>query len=323
MTAGVQPGGLTLRITEREMLADGVAGLTLAHPDDQALPAWSAGAHIDVRLDGDGVRQYSLCGDVHDRGRYRIAVLRKDRAEGGQGGSARMHELQVGMALSVDGPRNHFALHPSPRYLFIAGGIGITPILPMLAEATARGADWRCVYGGRSRASMAFTDALATHGDAIALRPQDEHGLIELDGLLREPRPDTLVYCCGPEPLLQAVAAACARHGWAEDALHVERFAAATPAAPGGDTPFEVVLARSRTRVTVAADQTLLEALEHVGIPVVSSCGAGVCGTCETPVLEGEPDHRDAILSNAERACGKTMMICVSRARSASLVLDL
>ncbi len=321
-----QPLALSLRVVARDILADQVVGLTLAHPEGVDLPAWTAGAHIDLVLEGGLVRQYSLCGDTGDTRQYRIAVLRQEAANGGRGGSCQVHALPLHAALAVQGPRNHFALQPSSRYLFIAGGIGVTPILPMLAAASASVAQWQCLYGGRSRASMAFTDLPARYGDAVHFWPQDEAGLPDLDALLGEPRSDTQIYCCGPEPLLRAVAAACTRHGWPADALHVERFAAAPPsldAADDADAAFDVVLARSDKRVRVGACESLLDALGAAGITVPSSCGAGVCGTCETAVLDGTPEHRDAILSAEERASGQTMMICVSRSCSPCLVLDL
>lgn len=323
---GVTPASsIALRVIARDVLADQVVGLTLAHPEGQALPAWTAGAHIDLMLENGVVRQYSLCGDAADRNQYRIAVLRQDPATGGRGGSCRVHGLDAGATIEIAGPRNHFALQPSPRYLFIAGGIGVTPILPMLDEATASGAQWQCVYGGRNRASMAFTERLRRHGGAVRLTPQDESGLLDLEALLCQPRDDTRIYCCGPESLLQAVTASCERYGWKPGSLHVERFAAAPPSPDTAvvDTPFEVVLARSGLRVAVGATQSVLEALDCAGVPVPFSCGAGVCGTCETAVLEGRADHRDAILSDEERASGQTMMICVSRSHTSCLVLDL
>jgi ferredoxin-NADP reductase len=229
--------------------------------------------------------------------------------------------LQAGDAVVVRGPRNHFALQEAPRYLFLAGGIGITPLLPMVQEVAAQGAEWRLVYGGRNRGSMAFLDELAEHGDRVALRPQDEHGLLDLDGLLGTPSPDTTVYCCGPEPLLAAVEHAC--RDWPRGALHVERFAARPNTAPTRDQPFEVVLARSGRTLTVPSDRSVLSVVEEAGVGVLSSCSEGTCGTCETGVLEGEPDHRDAVLDDDERAANDCMMICVSRSCGPRLVLDL
>jgi ferredoxin-NADP reductase len=230
-------------------------------------------------------------------------------------------QLAVGDVVRVRGPRNNFPLEPSPRYLFIAGGIGITPLLPMIATADAAGADWQLVYGGRQRSSMAFLDELARHGDRVLVRPQDETGLLDLDGLLATPQADTRVYCCGPEPLLAAVEQRCA--GWPPGSLHVERFSPRPPGAPARLEAFEVVLARSELTVDVPPDRSILEVVEDAGIPVLSSCAEGTCGTCETAVLEGLPDHRDSVLSEEERAANDCMMICVSRSCSSRLVLDL
>jgi ferredoxin-NADP reductase len=299
-----------------EPLAEGVRGLTLRAADGGELPSWRPGAHVDLCLTPELVRQYSLCGDPADRRRWRLAVLREPD---GRGGSRYVHErLAVGDRLTVDGPRNHFELLGAPAYLFIAGGIGITPILPMVTAAEAAGADWRLLYGGRRRASMAFVDRLAAHGDRVSIRPQDAGGLLDLS-VLDRPRSGTLVYCCGPEALLAAVEARCT--GWPVGALRVERFT--TPAMSGPDHDFEVVLAGSGRTVPVPAGVSILKAVEEAGVPVLSSCQEGTCGTCETAVLDGEPEHRDVVLTEAERAAGDVMMICVSRCRGERLVLDL
>ena len=299
-----------------EPLAEGVRGLTLRAADGGELPAWQPGAHVDLRLAPDLVRQYSLCGDPADRHRWQVAVLREPD---GRGGSRHVHErLSPGTRLDADGPRNHFELVASPAYLFIAGGIGITPILPMIAAAEAAGARWRLLYGGRRRTSMAFLDGLAGYGDRVSVRPQDTGGLLDLSPLDR-PQPGTLVYCCGPEPLLAAVEARCA--GWPAGALRVERFTA--PALSGPEHDFDVLLAGSGRTVRVLAGVSILKAVEEAGVPVLSSCQEGTCGTCETGVLDGEPDHRDAVLTDAERAVGDVMMICVSRCRGERLTLDL
>ncbi len=300
-----------------EPLAEGVLGLTLRAVDHGELPPWQPGAHVDLLLEPGLVRQYSLCGDPADRHRWCLAVLREPA---GRGGSRHVHErLAPGARLRADGPRNHFELLPAREYVFIAGGIGITPILPMLGAATARGVPWRLLYGGRHRASMAFLDRLGRYGDRVSVQAQDETGLLDLS-LLDTPRPDTLVYCCGPEPLLAAVEKRCA--GWPEGALRTERFAA-RPAAPAVDHDIEVELRQSGRTVRVPAGISILKAVEQDGVAVLSSCGEGTCGTCETGVLEGEPEHRDSVLTEAERAAGDVMMICVSRCRGRRLVLDL
>jgi cytochrome P450/ferredoxin-NADP reductase len=307
----------TLVVGERTEVAEGVVTLALAGAD---LPSWEPGAHVDLLLGNGLTRQYSLCGDPDDRGTYRIGVLRE---EAGGGGSRFVHdELLPGVTVSVRAPRNHFRLERSAHYVFVAGGIGITPILTMIAEAEAAGADWTLLYGGRRRASMAFLDELERHGDRVTVWPQDTHGLLDLDALLREPRPDTLVYACGPGPLLDAVEARCT--GWPEGALHVERFAATPLAAPVLDEPFEVELARTGRVLTVPTDRSIVEVVEAgTGMNLLTSCSEGKCGTCETGVLEGTPDHRDVLLTPAERAACDRMMICVSRSCSPRLVLDL
>jgi len=303
-----------------ERAADGVVVLTFAHPDGQTLPAWTPGAHVDLVLTDDLVRQYSLCSSPSDSHRLQVGVL---RAEDSRGGSVFIHDnLAVGSTVTVRGPRNHFALVSSPRYLFIAGGIGVTPMLPMIEEAEAVGAAWELVYGGRSRASMAFLPTLEPYGDKVTLLPRDEvdRTLSQRVGdLLGTPRPDTLVYCCGPEALLESVEAACA--SWPAGALHLERFHAKV--VEGEDTAFEVVLARSGQTITVPPGKSIFHAVEDLGIPVLGSCHEGVCGTCETVVLEGDVDHRDVVLSDSEKASNETMMVCVSRCRGDRLVIDL
>jgi cytochrome P450/ferredoxin-NADP reductase len=309
-----------LVVRSAEPAADGVVALTLADPTGGELPTWTPGAHIDLVLRPDLVRQYSLCGDPGDSSTLRVGVL---HVADSRGGSEFVHrELRPGSTVRVRGPRNHFPLVAAGKYLFIAGGIGITPLLPMIAEAQAAGADWRLVYGGRTRTSMAFLDELRTYGDRVTLVPQDEAGLLDLDALLGQPRADTLVYCCGPEALLSAVEQRCA--SWPTGALHLERFAAKkVDVRPEDERTFEVTLARSGLTLTVPTDRSVFDVVQDAGVSVLGSCFEGVCGTCEQAVLEGEVDHRDSILTEPERAANDTMMICVSRCRSARLVLDL
>ncbi len=300
-------------------VADEVVAVTLADPGGEALPPWTPGAHVDLILEPGLVRPYSLCGSPSDSGTIRVAIL---KAPGGRGGSAFVHErVHPGSLVRVRGPRNHFSLVGSPRYLFIAGGIGITPLLPMIAEASAAGAAWTLLYGGRSRASMAFVDELAPYSDRITLVPQDELGVLDLDNALGVPRDDTLVYCCGPEALLTAVEQRCA--SWPAGALHVERFAAKPAEADAAGKRFELVLARSGLTLTVPADRSVFDVVQEAGVSILGSCHEGICGTCEQIVLDGEVDHRDSILTEDEQALNETMMICVSRCRSDRLTLDL
>lgn len=302
---------LDLVVAERRQEAAGVVSLTLRRPDGLPLPAWEPGAHVDLLL-GDGLeRQYSLCGG-QDPANYRIAVLLQ---AAGRGGSARVHaELHPGVRVRARKPRNHFPLESASAYRFVAGGIGITPILPMLG-AVGEDAPWTLLYGGRERDTMAFA------GELTAQHPEQRVRLVEgkldlpayLDGL----RPGELVYACGPAPLLAAVEALVPANQ-----LRVERFAA-TAADRAGDSAFEIELARSGRVLTVPADRSILRTLQEAGLDVLYSCAEGTCGTCETDVLHGAVDHRDSVLSAQERASGDTLMICVSRARGQRLTLDL
>lgn len=310
-----------VRVVQMTWEADGVLSMCLADPLEHALPAWTPGAHVDVLLPNGLARQYSLCGAPNDTVSYRIGVLRE---QNGRGGSAYVHDqLRVGDLLTIRGPRNNFEFITAPRTLLIAGGVGITPLLPMIAIAEAAGADWHLVYGGRRRASMAFLSELARYGDRVTVAPQDEVGLLDLDSWLATPTPHTRVYCCGPEPLLTAVEQRCVN--WPERTLRLERFTA-RPYAIDQSAPneaFTVRCARSNVEVKVSPGESILGALREAGLDLPSSCEEGICGTCESPVLDGAVEHRDSILSAAERAAGKTMMICVSRARGGLLVLDL
>lgn len=307
-------------IHERRDEADGVVSLTLGRADGGELPAWAPGAHVDVHLAEGLVRQYSLCSDPADRTRWRLGVLREPASRGGS--EHVFDKLHGGDIVSVGAPRNHFALEPAPRYVFVAGGIGITPILPMVAAAEAAGADWTLLYGGRTRSSMAFVDELAAYGDRVTIAPQDEVGLLDLAGLLATPRRDTLVHACGPAPMLDAVDALMA--GWPAGSLRVERFTATATDATG-DEAFEVEFAASGVTATVPPDRSVLTVAEEAGIPALWSCREGTCGTCETPLLAGRAEHRDALLTAEEKADQTTVFICVSRAEKGCgrLTLDL
>lgn len=306
----VHPPTFEVTVTRRRQASDGVITLDLGDPQGAWLPAWEPGAHIDVTLPDGTARQYSLCSDPENASTYRIGVLREPN---GKGGSVYLHdEVREGSRLQISSPRNNFPAVDSPRYLFIAGGIGITPILPMIRLAESRGAEWTLLYGGRTRLSMALLDELEGYGERVVLRPQDEFGLLDLAGYLGEIAPDTVVYACGPEPLLGAVEAAMEH--WPEGSLHVERFAPKPIEVDGPDEAFEVEFAESGVTLTVTAEQSILDAAEKAGINVFSSCQEGTCGTCETPLLEGRADHRDSLLTESEQDAQDTMMICVSRA---------
>jgi ferredoxin-NADP reductase len=326
--APVASGGqatIRVRLAALTRLADGVVALSLVPDGPAPLPPWTPGSHIDVRLPGGLVRQYSLCGDPASRQGWRVAVL---LAPGGRGGSALVHHaLAEGDELTVSPPRNHFELSDASGYLFIAGGIGITPILPMIAEAERLGRRWRLAYAGRSRATMAFLDELGRYGDKVTLWPGEETGRMDLAALSATHQPGTAVYCCGPASLLDEVARHCAVLGLPAGTLRVERFAAPRDAprdARGNaEGAFEVELASSGQVIAVSEHQSVLSALRAAGVEVLSSCEEGACGSCETGVLSGVPDHRDAVLTPAERAACDLMMVCVSRSKTHRLVLDL
>jgi ferredoxin-NADP reductase len=312
-----------LIVRRRSTPADGVAVLDLADPDDKELPRWEPGAHVDLMLSDDITRQYSLCGDPRDSGVWRVGVLLDPNS---RGGSRYVHEnLEEGARVRVRGPRNHFPLVDAPRYRFIAGGIGITPIFAMLEAVQGAGNDWTLLYGGRTRASMAFADHLAErYPGQVTVWPQDERGLLDLESLLKDPEDNTLVYSCGPEGLLSAVEQYCAP--WPAGALHIERFAAKAPTAEQAAEAldhFEVVCHRTGVTLEITPDRSILEILEEADVPIMASCYEGVCGSCEARVLEGTPDHRDSVLAEAEKAAGEVMLVCVSRSRTERLVLDL
>jgi ferredoxin-NADP reductase len=312
-----------LIVRRRSMPAEGVVVLDLAHPENEDLPRWEPGAHIDLILDDGLTRQYSLCGDPRDSAVWRVGVLLDPNS---RGGSRYVHEnLNEGAIVRVRGPRNHFPLVDAQHYRFIAGGIGITPIFAMIEVAQRAGNDWTLLYGGRTRASMAFAEELAErYPERVTVWPQDERGLLDLESLFKDPEDNTLVFCCGPEALLSAVEQHSAH--WPAGILHIERFAAKAPTAEEAAEAleqFEVVCQRSGRAFEITSDQSILEVLEEEGIPILGSCYEGVCGTCEARVLEGIPDQRDSVLTDAEKAAGEVMLICVSRSRTERLVLDL
>lgn len=307
-------------VREAEKIADDCVALVLERAGGGDLPTWEPGAHTDVVMGGGLVRQYSLCGDPADTSNWRIGVLREPNS---RGGSIYLHDrVQAGSALIVQGPRNHFPLVTTEHYLFVAGGIGITPILTMVHAAESAGADWRLLYGGRRRESMAFLDELEGYGDRVMVRPEDKYGLLDLTGFLADASPDTAAYCCGPEPLIAAMEETCEKTTFPLS-LHVERFAPKPVVSTVVNEEFEVVCEASGITVTVPADSTILAEVRKAGIEVLSSCTEGTCGTCETDIIEGTPDHRDSVLTPEDRKTGESMMICVSRCIGKRLVLDL
>ena len=312
---------MRLRVIECLRAADDILVLRLASPDGSALPAWMPGTHLEVALPSGLVRHYSLCGDPADRSSYRIAVLRE---QPGRGGSAELFGLAaVGLELDVHQLRNRFRLREATHSLLIAGGIGITPLLPMAQSLRRRKRSFELVYAGRDWGSMVLTDEVAELPNARIVESRRE-GRLELRSLLAATPDGTAVYGCGPAGMIAELRALAAAEG---DRIRVytEAFQGdePAPASPAVDTPFVVELARSGLTVDVAPGQSVLQAVRTAVPAAPSSCEQGWCGTCETRVLDGEPEHRDRVLTDGERECGESMMICVSRARSDRLVLDL
>ena len=315
------PARMRLRVAECTRSADDIVVLRLASPDGATLPAWMPGTHLEVALPSGLVRHYSLCGDPADRSSYRIAVLRE---EAGRGGSAELFALgAAGLELDVRALRNRFRLREAKHSLLIAGGIGITPLLPMARSLHRRRKSFELVYAGRDRASMAFIDEVAALPEARMVESRRD-GRPDLRAMVAAAPDGTAVYGCGPAGLIAELQAIAAAEG---DRVQVftEAFEGGEPveASRGDDAPIVVELARTGVTLDVPPGQSVLQAVRAVVPTAPSSCRQGWCGTCETRVLDGEPEHRDRVLSEGERECGASMMICVSRARSGRLVLDL
>lgn len=327
-------GMLALRVHAVRAEARDVLSIELRDPAGGALPPFAPGAHLEITLPAsdDGqpglVRHYSLCNGAAETHRYVVAV---GLAASSRGGSRAVHEqLRVGQVLQVLPPRNHFALAGgAAHYRFIAGGIGITPILSMLRWCEAKGQPWSLLYCTRSRVRTAFYEELRGHGAKVQFHFDDEaEGQpADLAQGLSNAADGEHIYCCGPAPLMRAVQAATAQHP--PGAVHFEWFSAGdpAPAAPHAPTSaergFEIVLASSGRRLQVPPNQSILDTLERHGIGVPFACREGLCRTCETGLCSGEADHRDLVLSDAERAAQRTILLCVSRAKSAVLKLDL
>ena len=304
-------------VREARVEAEGVLGLVL---DDPAapLPGWSPGAHVDLILPSGESRRYSLCGAPGEAG-YRLAVLREDQ---GRGGSIWLHEnAQEGARLRMRGPRNHFRLdEDAPAHVLVAGGIGITPVLAMADRLRALGRAYVLHYCGRSRGRMAFLDRLARdHGAALKLHVGDEGGRLDLERLIKDAPQGAQLCACGPERLLDALETAVTPRP--DLALTIEHFTPRPALDPSKERAFALELADTGITLTVPADKTILQVLREAGIDVGSDCEEGLCGSCEMPLLEGAPDHRDRVLSRAERESGRRIITCCSRARGDRLVI--
>lgn len=316
---------LQVRVERKQQEAEDICSYELVSPDGAALPAFTAGAHIDVHLGSGLVRQYSLCNPPHERHRYLIGVLRDPSS---RGGSKAMHEeVQAGAMLRISAPKNHFPLADSQRSLLLAGGIGVTPILAMAEALSAQGAAFEMHYCARSPERTAFRQRIA----AAPFAPQvhfhydsgDAAQKLDLPALLARLDRQTHIYLCGPAGFIDHVKATAKAHDWPQDQLHLEYFGAAAAPATEGDQPFEVKLASSGKVYAIPADSTVLRVLNDAGVFIPASCEQGVCGTCLTRVLDGVPDHRDLYLDEAEQAANDQFTPCCSRSKTATLLLDL
>lgn len=310
-------GSQTMVVTGVEKIADRIVRIRLVPLGGGTLPVWQPGAHITVHLPNGLERQYSLCGDPADREHLDIAVLHTEQSEGG---SQWVHtSLKPGVTLEVTGPRNHFELEPASEYLFIAGGIGITPIMAMIESLPAK-RSWRLVYLGRSRAHMAFVDELSLrYPDRVTIVASDDkkaRTAFSLNSLVIGENEQ--VYCCGPEALMEAVSEVVPA-----ERMHLERFVPLHRESSSPASELNVVCRKSKKQFTVPADESLLHAMERNGVPILGSCDKGVCGTCEVRVVSGTPIHLDSVMDDAEKDELHIMYPCVSRATSDPLTLDI
>ncbi|WP_163576178.1 PDR/VanB family oxidoreductase [Halomonas faecis] len=315
---------LIVEVKARHDEAQDIVTFELADPHGRPLPAFSAGAHIDVRVKDGVIRQYSLCNHPEERDRYLIGVLREPAS---RGGSVAMHDdIRKGDLLQISAPKNHFPLEPASRTLLLAGGIGITPLLCMAERLAHTNADFELHYCTRSPARTAFRERIAASRFADRVHFHFDDGepsqRLDLEALLGTPDPDAHVYVCGPSGFIDAVLSTCKEKGWPGERLHTEYFTGAIVDTADDDS-FEVRIASSGASFTVPADKTVHQVLAENGIEIMVSCEQGVCGTCLTRVLEGEPDHRDLYLEDHEHAANDQFTPCCSRAKSQVLVLDL
>ena len=315
---------MKLKVIDKQLLSPRVVGLTLGNVDSSILlPDWQPGAHIQLNLKGNDeefIRQYSLCSSHQDLTTWKIAILKEKI---GRGGSKYIHEnVQVGDVIEVSEPKNHFSFKPVPHCVFIAGGIGITPIIAMVREAIAQGSDWKLVYLAQQQSDFIFKQELETLGfqDRIYFHSSDDKGIFDLNRYLNQLDENTTVYSCGPQGLLDTLENIQKKSQWK---LVLERFAVDVSEDVKTGNSFDITLRKSGKRIHVLETETILDALKREGVKVTCSCQSGTCGTCETVVLGGVPEHRDFVLSEEERELNETMMICVSRAKSSELILDL
>jgi vanillate O-demethylase ferredoxin subunit len=323
----VAEDSLSLRVQRITLEAEGIRSYELVPADGGSLPPFEPGSHLDVHVPGGFMRQYSLCNDSSETHRYLIAV---QRDANGRGGSQAMHDrVREGDVLTTRLPRCDFPLMYARSYVLVAGGIGITPMISMAWQLQRQGSPWHLHYCTRSPERTAFRELLASPAFAGHVTFHHDGGDpargLDVKALLATRTGGTRVYCCGPAPLMRAVRDATVHHQWPREKVHFEAFSAEATGAIGdlADTEFQVVIRSTGATYPVPPGQTVLNVLRNNGLRVQSDCEAGSCGTCLTRVLDGDPDHRDTYLPEAQRTARCNMLVCVSRARSRQLVLDL
>lgn len=316
---------IPVRLLHKTRLADDIVGLTLGRLDGRELPAFDAGAHIDLHLPNGLIRQYSLCNNPQQHQTYELGILRDPTS---RGGSLAVHDqLQEGDELLISAPRNLFPLLAGEHTLLLAGGIGITPMLAMAHSLAASAASFELHYSARSRSRAAFLEQLASADWHLAVQCHFDDDpttpALDLTALLHSHAGKQL-YVCGPAGFIQWVRSSAATAGWPEAQVHFEAFSAPVPESAGStDGAFELLVTSSGQIIPVAAGQSAAQAMSAAGLSVALSCEQGICGSCLTPILDGEPDHRDFFQTDAEKTANRQFTPCCSRSRSRRLVLDL
>jgi vanillate O-demethylase ferredoxin subunit len=316
---------INIKVQNRVNLADGIVGLTLVTLDGTDLPAFTAGAHIDVELPNKLVRQYSLSNQPTDRHQYQIGVLLDPSS---RGGSKSVHEdLQEGSRLRISKPHNHFPLADADHSILLAGGIGITPILCMAKQLSSQSKSFDMHYCTRTKSAMAYNSELAASNFSDHVYFHYDNGTedqkLDIEKVLATPKANTHIYVCGPKGFMDFVINSAHQLGWPADSIHFEFFSGAQPEHQDGDHPFQVKINSTGQLIDVSIDETIVQALTNNGVNVPTSCEQGICGTCITGILDGTPDHRDMYFTDKEKEANNQLIVCCSRSTSPLLVLDL
>lgn len=322
----MEPAWINVVVLRKSLEADGICSFELASADGGALPPFSAGAHVDVEVSAETIRQYSLCNDPNDRHRYLIGVLREPNSRGGS--VSMIDSVQEGKILRISTPRNHFPLVPGARLVvLLAGGIGITPILSMAEQLSRSEIPFRLIYANRSRSRTAFINRIANsrYGLSAQFHFDEEHAgrVLDLDKAIGEPVQDSHLYVCGPPGFIKAALDAAVGNGWPGASLHREYFQPPAQTAAVSPEEFRIRIASTGNEYAVPPHCSVVEVLAAHGVNIPVSCGQGVCGTCVTRLLDGRPDHRDMFMTDDEHARNDQFTPCCSRAKTPLLVLDL